>query len=145
MRHFLGMKKRQDIVVDVFIPATRMTEFFTWYDKTFDFYPLWIVPYTMPAIYPWVSEGLRNKLKGEHLFIDCAIYGKKNNKVGIDFSKLLEEKVFELDGVKTLIGENHYSKERFWGIYNKPLIEKTKNRIDPKRMFGELYTKMCVK
>lgn len=143
LRHIYGLKKRQDIVVDVFIPSLRMAEFFDWYQKTFDFYPLWLVPYKMDKIYHWVSEGLRSKLKEEHLFIDCAIYGKKNDDLSKDLSKELEDKVFELNGVKTLIGQNHYSKERFWEIYNHPLIEKTKNRVDPKKMFGELYSKMC--
>ncbi len=143
LRHIYGLKKRQDIVVDVFIPATRMTEFYTWYQKAFDFYPLWLVPYRMEKIYPLVSDGLQQILQGEHLFIDCAIYGKKNDDLTRDLSKELEDQVFNLNGVKTLIGKNHYSKEKFWKIYNKPLYEKVKKEMDPRGMFGEVFSKMC--
>ena len=55
--------------------------------------------------------------------------------------KLLEEKVFELAGTKTLISKNHYSREKFWEIYNEKKISSLKEELDPKNLLGNLYEK----
>ncbi len=45
LRPLLRYKKHPEVVVDVFIPGRRFGEFFAWYTKTVDFWPLWMVPY----------------------------------------------------------------------------------------------------
>jgi len=71
--------KRPDVVVDVFIPKNNFPKFYDWYQKDFDFFPLWIVPYKAPEIYPWVSDEIASKNQ-DAFFIDAAIYGKPNNE-----------------------------------------------------------------
>ncbi len=75
--------------------------------------------------------------------IDCAVYGKVNNDPDVDFSEILERKVTELGGIKTLISRNHYDKKSFWDIFNKPVISKMKKRLDPENVFGDLYEKFA--
>ena len=133
----LALKKRPDVVCDVFLPVDRFVEFFDWYVSDFDFFPLWIVPYKPAKKYPWLSEELAAR-QGEKLFIDCAIYGKRNSEA-VDYSKLLEDKVFELNGLKTLISRNHYTPERFWRIYNRSNYAAAKDRLDPNKVFPDLY------
>ncbi len=137
----LSLKKRPDVVCDVFIPGDRFVEFFEWYARDFVFYPLWVVPYRPAKVYPWISDDLAARI-GEGLFIDCAIYGKPNGG-SVDYSVLLEEKVYELDGLKTLISRNHYTPERFWEIYNQPNYEKVKRRLDPKGTFPDLLESLA--
>jgi FAD/FMN-containing dehydrogenase len=138
----LALKRRPDVVCDVFIPRDRFAEFYRWYERDFDFFPLWIVPYRMPGVYPWVAQehgrALRQDAPGD-LVIDCAVYGKPNNRPHVDYSRLLEDKTFELNGIKTLISRNHYSEERFWQIYNRPNYEAAKARLDPAGIFPDLY------
>ena len=43
------------LVVDVFIPLRRFAEFWRWYEKDFDYWPLWIVPYRVDDPYPWIA------------------------------------------------------------------------------------------
>jgi FAD/FMN-containing dehydrogenase len=50
------LKRRPDVVVDLFIPDRRFADFYAWYAREPRFYPLWVIPYRMPAIYPWVSD-----------------------------------------------------------------------------------------
>ncbi|MBF0361180.1 MAG: FAD-binding oxidoreductase [Oligoflexia bacterium] len=140
-RHFLKLKKRQDMVVDVFIPAYNFENFYNWYKKDFNFFPLWIVPYRMPSIYPWISKEHKARIGEENLFIDCAIYGKKNNNPDVDYVTVLENKVFDLNGVKTLISKNSYHIDRFWQIYNKDHYQQIKSKTDPYSLFENLYTK----
>jgi FAD/FMN-containing dehydrogenase len=136
----LGLKKRPDVVVDVFIPSRRCSEFYAWYERDFAFWPLWVVPYRIPEKYPWISAELAGRMNDD-LFIDCAVYGKKNDHPSIDYSEVLERKTFELDGIKTLISRNHYTRERFWEVYNRPNYEAVKARLDPRGVFANLYEK----
>ncbi|RJO65059.1 MAG: FAD-binding oxidoreductase [Myxococcales bacterium] len=136
------IKRRPDVVVDVFIPARRMEEFYAWYERDFDFYPLWIVPYRMKELYPWINPAHAERL-GETLLIDCAIYGKPNGDPKLDYSELLERKVHELGGVKTLISRNHYDEATFWSIYDRERIARAKARLDPHNLFGDLYAKFA--
>jgi len=140
LRHLLKLRRRPPVVVDVFIPRRRFLEFYAWYEKAIDFYPLWIVPYRMPRPYPWLAEEQVRRM-GDDLFIDCAVYGKPNDEPGVDYSRMLEEKTFELGGVKTLISQNHYTRERFWSIYNRSNWSAVKERTDPKNLFRDLYDK----
>lgn len=144
LKHVLKLKKRPDVVVDVFIPINNFEKFFKWYEKDFNFYPLWIVPYRAPEFYPWVSDEIVKKVK-EPFFIDCAIYGKPNNESDIDYSEIIEKKTFELNGIKTLISRNHYDEETFWKIYSKERIKKAKEKLDPDNIFGDMCEKFLRK
>jgi len=132
------VQRRPDVVCDVFIPSRRFPDFFEWYERDFDFWPLWIVPYRPAEIYPWVGEEHGRRLEGE-LLIDCAIYGKPNGDPALDYSALLEDKTFEMEGLKTLISRNHYSADRFWTVYNRDHYETVKQRLDPHGVFPDLF------
>jgi FAD/FMN-containing dehydrogenase len=136
----LTRRGRPDVVCDIFIPSRRFEEFFAWYETEFRFFPLWVVPYRAPRDYPWISSDLMERARDD-LYIDCAIYGRSNNEPDRDYSELLERKVFEFDGLKTLIGRNHYTLERFWAIYNRPNWQAVKLRLDPKGVLPDLYGK----
>jgi hypothetical protein len=56
---------------------------------------------------------------------------------------MIEEKLRELGGVKTLISHNYYSQDEFWQIWNKDNYERVKAITDPKNVFRDLYTKTC--
>ncbi|PIT88220.1 MAG: hypothetical protein COU29_03050 [Candidatus Magasanikbacteria bacterium CG10_big_fil_rev_8_21_14_0_10_36_32] len=144
-KKFLHYKKRPDMIVDVFIPKTKFPTFWQWYKEYFDFFPLWIVPYKMPnGIYPWINYKHTAK-NDENFFIDAAIYGKKNTALEIDYSDLMENKVFKLGGIKTLISRNHYSPTRFAEIYNLKLYNSIKQKTDPTNSFGTVFERMVTK
>jgi FAD/FMN-containing dehydrogenase len=141
LERLLGAKARPDVVCDVFVPARRLPEFYAWYERALGFYPLWVVPYRVPRMYPWVAPERAARMKDELLF-DCAIYGMPNGDPEVDRSELLERKVFDLDGMKTLISRNHYTEERFWEIYDRRRYDEVKRRLDPEGVFGDLYEKV---
>jgi len=137
------LQRRPDVVVDVFIPMREMPRFWDWYERDFDFYPLWIVPYRVKAVYPWIADDFGREMEQamtDDLIIDCAVYGRRNNERGKDYSRLLQQKTHELWGIKTLISRNHYDTPAdFWHVYNQENIEAAKARIDPKGVFPDLY------
>lgn len=140
VRPLMRLKRRPDVVVDVFIPAPRFEEFFRWYERDFDFFPLWIVPYRAPSLYPWIGEPYARGI-GDTLFIDCAVYGKANGRPDVDFSEILERKTIELNGIKTLISRNHFDRETFWKVYNEEGYRRIKSQVDPNNLFRDLYEK----
>ncbi|MBN1283099.1 MAG: FAD-binding oxidoreductase [Proteobacteria bacterium] len=140
VKPIMKLKRRPEVVVDVFIPSKRFEEFYRWYESDFDFFPLWIVPYRTPQLYPWISDEYAKKID-DTLFIDCAVYGKKNSDPNIDYSELLERKTVELGGLKTLISRNHFDESTFWKVYDKPRYDRIKSQTDPRGVFENLYDK----
>ncbi len=136
----LQLQRRPDVVCDVFIPARRFAEFFSWYVADFDFFPLWVIPYRIETPYPWVDDDYARGFGGE-LFIDCAVYGKKNTDPEVDYSELLEKKTTELGGLKTLISRNHFTRDEFWSVFNRDNYERAKRELDPAGMFPNVYDK----
>jgi len=135
-------KRRPDVVCDVFIPHRRFSEFWRWYCADFDFWPLWVIPYRMPTVYPWLGPHVAPGIAAGDLLIDFAVYGAPNRSRARDLSCELEDEVFRLGGTKTLIGRNHYDRERFWQVYNRPTYDAAKAVLDPNGRFPDLYDKL---
>ncbi|MHB8872983.1 MAG: FAD-binding oxidoreductase [Myxococcaceae bacterium] len=132
--------QRPTIVLDVFVPLSRASEFMRWYASTFCYFPLWCVPYRAKP-YPWLSDEFRRRLK-DGLFLDLAIYGMKQGGE-VNYHALMEQKLLEIGGLKTLIAHNYFSEEDFWRIWNRENYAKVKRITDPKNVFRDLYTKTC--
>lgn len=129
------------ITVDIFIPFSKFTEFIEWHKREINFFPLWCVPYKRVQNYPWLSNDFLKKAK-DKLFIDLALYGmkKKDDK---NYYKIIEDKLMEICGIKTLISNNYYSESDFWKTWNKENYYKIKHKTDPRNIFRDLYTKTC--
>ena len=119
----------------------RIVDFFGWYAQNPRFYPLWVIPYRLPRWYPWLSPAMVAKI-ADPLLIDCAIYGLANGEPGRDWSQVLEEQTYAFDGVKTLISRNHYTRARFFSIYNEANYAAAKRRLDPHGAIPGLYEKL---
>jgi hypothetical protein len=144
LENILRLKKRPDVVCDVFIPSKRFEDFYNWYLKEFDYFPLWVVPYRFPKAYPWLDTRYANKMIADsenNIMIDCAVYGKKNNQPKVDFSELLEKNTLNINGIKTLISRNHFKLEEFWNVYSRKNYNNTKHQLDPNGIFPDLYEK----
>ncbi len=137
---FKRTRLRPDLVVDVFIPVRNFRPFVQWYRETFDYWPLWIVPYKVPRMYPWLSDDWQKRIEDEYA-IDCAVYGKSDNDPKVHLSEMLQHKTHELGGMKTLISRNHYTEDEFWTVYSKDRYEAAKSDLDPSGVFPHLFRK----
>ena len=140
--HSIIPENQIPITIDLFIPFTRLTEFLNWYQKEINHFPLWYVPYKIVRHYEWINPEVKNKNKGEELFIDIAIYGMKK-KEGKNYYKMMEDELTAVGGIKTLISNNYYTEEEFWKTWNKKNYDEVKKTTDPDNIFRNLYTKMC--
>jgi FAD/FMN-containing dehydrogenase len=127
--------------VDTFLPFSKLKEFLQWYAKEFRHYPLWVVPYRRVHDYEWLSDEWWGGVADE-LMIDIAIYGMQQ-RGDTNFYRLMEEKLKELNGVKTLISYNYYDEDEFWTIFHKENFDSVKAITDPNNIFRDLYQKTC--
>jgi len=135
-------EKMIPLTIDLFIPFSRINEFFEWYNKEIKHYPLWYVPYKIVRKYEWINEKVFDKNPESELFLDIAIYGMNTNNKESCYRKI-EQELSKIGGIKTLISNNYYSEEDFWNIWNKNNYDQVKQITDPHNIFRNLYTKMC--
>lgn len=138
MRKFIPASKFP-ITVDTFIPFSKMDNFMEWYKKKVKHFPLWCVPYKNVRHYEWINDDFKTD---DELFLDIAIYGMKPKK-NVNYYKLLEDKLYEIRGLKTLISKNFYTEKEFWKIWNKDNYDKIKKKTDPDNIFRSLYERTC--
>ena len=141
LRWLLLSDDRPDVTVDTFIPFSRLKEFLEWYARDFDHFPLWVVPYARRHDYEWLTDSFWAKLS-DKLFIDIAIYGMKQHG-DTNYYSLMEDKLQELNGIKTLISYNYYKEDEFWQIFNRKNYDAVKAITDPDNIFRNLYEKTC--
>jgi FAD/FMN-containing dehydrogenase len=134
-------EEHPDVTVDLFIPFSRLDEFLHWYGKSFEFKPLWVVPYKRVRDYEWISNDFFAGIDDE-MFIDIAIYGLKQ-RAGRNYYREIEEELARINGIKTLISHNFYGEDEFWKIWNRKNYDAVKSITDPKNLFRDLYTKTC--
>jgi FAD/FMN-containing dehydrogenase len=135
--------ERPDVTLDVFIPFSRVSSFLAWYEAEFRHFPLWCVPYRRVRDYAWLSPSFYEGLDDE-LFLDLAVYGMKQPPGSTNYYKLMEDKLLEIGGLKTLISHNYYSEADFWKTWNRVAYEEAKAIGDPNNIFRDLYTKTCM-
>ena len=140
-RWLLLSDDRPDVTVDTFIPFSRLKEFLEWYAKDFAHFPLWVVPYARVHDYEWLTDSFWAKTR-DKLMIDIAIYGMKQ-RGDTNYYRLMEEKLQELNGIKTLISYNYYKEDDFWQIFNRKNYDAVKAITDPDNIFRNLYEKTC--
>jgi hypothetical protein len=111
-----------------------------WYKKELNHFPLWCVPYKLVRNYEWLSpEFFADK---EKIYLDIAIYGMNKNNDN-NYYRLIEDKIKEINGIKTLISPNYYCEPEFWKTWNKINYFEAKRMTDPDNIFRDLYTKTC--
>jgi len=139
--NFLFKSERPTVIVDVFLPFSQAPAFLAWWERELGHFPLWMVPYKRVHDYEWLDDSFYARMEDE-LFLDLAIYGMKQPP-GKNVHRMIEEKLRELGGIKTLISHNYYSRDEFWSIWNKRNYDRVKAITDPSNVFRDLYAKTC--
>lgn len=129
------------VTLDVFIPFSKVPEFMAWYQQEIGFFPIWCVPYRRVHDYEWLDDSFYAQLS-DGLFLDLAIYGLRQHGHR-NVYRLIEQKLRELGGFKTLIAHNYYPESEFWSIWNKRNYDAVKAITDPRHLFRDLYETTC--
>ncbi len=137
--------KRESIIQDVLIPVKEAPRFLKFFQQEIGIAPIWICP-THPLkrvsydLYPFDLC----PLDPDTLYIDFGFWdSKKTDREEGYYNKMIERKVRELKGFKSLYSSSFYTEEEFWQLYDHSRYLQLKEKYDPQAHFKDLYQK-CV-
>jgi FAD/FMN-containing dehydrogenase len=131
------------VIQDVELPLGRCAEFLDFYLNTIRFMPVWVCP---TRAYDRNVRWHLYRMDPNALYVNFGFWDviKTRKKLPAGYhNRLIERKVRELSGMKSLYSDTYFSADEFWNIYNKPVYDKLKTKYDPSSRFKDLYTK-CV-
>lgn len=134
--------RKESVVQDVSIPIENCSKFLDFFHKNIGIKPIWICPfksYNKKHDFDLFSHD-PNELYVDFGFWDVVPSDKPKGY----YNKLIEKKVEEFGGKKSLYSESYYKRDKFYQIYNGKKYFKLKEKYDPSNNFSDLYER-CVK
>jgi FAD/FMN-containing dehydrogenase len=141
LERLLGLHS-ESVIQDVDVPLPRAAEFLDFYTREIGIWPAWICPIgpqgnaARYALYP-----MRGGWHVNFGFWDV-IRTRKAHPRG-HFNRLIEQKIGELGGIKSLYSDSFFPEEEFWRRYGGEAYRGLKAKYDPDGVFPDLYEK-CV-
>ena len=141
LERVLGLHS-ESVIQDVDIPLSRAAEFLDFYQSEIALWPQWICPIgPQPhsgrfSLYPVKSEW----------YVNFGFWDVKRTREAHPaghFNRLIEGKVAELGGIKSLYSDSYFGREEFARFYGGDSYKKLKAKYDPQGAFPMLYDK-CV-
>jgi FAD/FMN-containing dehydrogenase len=132
----------QFVIQDVVIPVARAAEFLAFLHQHVGILPLWICPLRPRAGYRFPLFPLTPGQLYLNFGFRDVLRNRETRSPG-HVIRLLERKLRELGGIKSLHSESYFTEDEFREIYNGAAWERLKARYDPGRRLGDLYQK-CV-
>ena len=135
----------ESVIQDVDIPRPRAAEFLDFLLAKIGIVPIWICPIrpadaTHPfTLYP-MSPGVRYVNFG---FWDV-VHSREAHPTG-HFNRLVERKVMELGGIKSLYSDSFFTRDEFGRAYGIERYRALKARYDPDRRSLDLYDKVVLR
>ena len=134
---------RESVIQDVDIPIENAPEFLQFFDQEIGIRPVWICPAR--------HDGARGEyplfpMKKDTLYINFGFWDGIQSQQAYPtghFNRLIEEKVAELGGIKSLYSESFYPRDEFSEIFGGDEYQALKAKYDPDNKLKDLYQK-CV-
>jgi len=135
----------ESVIQDVDIPIGRAAEFLAFLHAEVGILPIWLCPIRSPdagtafTLYP-LTPGT--------MYINFGFWDvvttRERRPEGF-YNRLIERKVRELGGIKSLYSDSYFTEDEFWAIYNRPAYAALKERYDPAGALGDLYAKTVLR
>ncbi|TFV96782.1 FAD-binding oxidoreductase [Leifsonia flava] len=133
---------RERVIQDVEIPIDRCAEFLGWFLATVPIEPIWLCPLRLRdgsgpdggwPLYP---------MRPQQTYVNVGFWSTVpvGSTEGAT-NRLIERRVSELDGHKSLYSESFYSREEFDDLYGGPSYRIAKELYDPDSRLLDLYAK----
>ena len=138
-------KHPESVIQDVDIPIARAPGFLEFFLREIGILPVWICPFRSPD--PHVRWPLFPTDPGT-LYVNFGFWDvvrpDEPHPPG-HFNRLIERKVQELGGLKSLYSDSYFPQDEFWSIYDKKAYDALKAKYDPNGVFKNLYEKTVLK
>ena len=136
--------RSESVIQDVDIPLERCADFLAFYLDNIRFTPVWICPiraWDQRAVYPLYPVDA-SKTYVNFGFWDVIRDRNRHLPEG-HYNRLVEARVSELGGIKSLYSDAYYTPEEFWSIYGEDAYRRLKATYDGESRLKDLYAK-CV-
>ncbi|MGE2736576.1 FAD-binding oxidoreductase [Mycolicibacterium vaccae] len=134
-----GRPPRERVVQDIEVPIGRTAEFLHWFLDNVPIEPIWLCPLRLRdgdggwPLYP---------IRPNQTYVNVGFWSSV--PVGPEeghTNKLIERKVSDLEGHKSLYSDSFYSREEFDELYGGEVYNTVKKTYDPDSRFLDLYAK----
>jgi len=132
----------ESVIQDVDIPLARAAEFLDFYAREIQLWPMWVCPIGPTArsgrftLYPVKNEW----------YVNFGFWDVKRTReahAAGHFNRLIERRVIELSGIKSLYSDSFFPRGEFDAQYGGAAYRALKAKYDPQGAFPQLYEK-CV-
>jgi len=134
-----GRPPRERVVQDIEVPLARCAEYLDWFLAAVPIEPIWLCPLRLREagggwpLYP---------IKPNQTYVNVGFWGTVPiGQHSGETNRLIERKVGQLDGHKSLYSESYYSRQEFDDLYGGDTYRAVKKRYDPDSRLLDLYAK----
>lgn len=139
----LSGQHRESVIQDVDIPIERGAEFLRFFQQEIGITPVWICPIrSWNRAHHWSMYPMDPARTFVNFGFWDVVRTRERWPAG-HFNRLIEHKVRELGGIKSLYSDSYFPAAEFWSAYNGDAYRELKQRYDPNGVFQDLYAK-CV-
>lgn len=133
-----GRPPLERVVQDIEVPIGRTGEFVDWFLDNVPIEPIWLCPLRLRDDVGWPLY----PIAGHHTYVNIGFWSSvPAGSVEGQTNRLIEEKVSELDGHKSLYSDAYYSPEEFDELYGGETYATVKKTYDPDSRLLDLYSK----
>jgi FAD/FMN-containing dehydrogenase len=135
---FRGKPAHEKVIQDIEVPGEQLPAFLAWFDEHVGMRPVWLCP--LRASREWPSY----PLKPGSTYVNVGFWGRVPLDPGAavgDKNRVIEAKVTELGGHKSLYSEAYYDRATFDRLYGVEHLMLVKQRTDPDNRLMGLYEK----
>ena len=144
-----GLPRTERVVQDIEVRDTQIAEFLDWFFKASDIQPVWLCPIRLrDGVDTLAGVGLDEEapwplypLEPATTWVNVGFWSGVPEVEPGAFNKVIERKVSDLGGHKSLYSEAFYDRAEFERLYGGDLPEQMKAQYDPDRRFPGLYEK----
>jgi FAD/FMN-containing dehydrogenase len=133
-----GRPPLERVVQDIEVPIGRAAEFVDWFLTNVPIEPIWLCPLRLREDTDWPLYPIR----AHHTYVNIGFWSSV--PVGPTeghTNKLIERKVSELQGHKSLYSDAYYSPDEFDELYGGETYKTVKKSYDPDSRLLDLYAK----
>jgi FAD/FMN-containing dehydrogenase len=138
----LKQPDREAVIQDIEVPVERLAEFLEFFDAEIGIRPVWLCPVRLREPHGWPLY----PMAPGRLFVNVGFWATVPLRPGQPdgtHNRLIESKVTELGGHKSLYSDSYFTEDEFWPRYDGDTYRKLKKAYDPGGRLPDLYAK-CV-
>ena len=132
----------ESVIQDVDIPLEHAAAFLAFLHREIGILPIWLCPTRAPVTAPTFTL---YPLRPGTLYVNFGFWDVVTHRTDRPAgyrNRLIEQRVRELGGFKSLYSDSYYTEDEFWTVFDRSAYVALKTRYDPNSALPDLYARM---